>query len=143
MFRDDRNVKRGIGMLDKGTKDSRLFTRVRFSTRANVDVNGETVQGDLVDVSMSGIYMRSEATVNTGDSCEVRIILGDDAPMVIHALGHVARCDAKGFAVSFSVFYCDSDSCLKQVILHNADNQQVIEEEINQGPKLRVIDDKK
>jgi PilZ domain len=129
-------------MLGKEETNARVFTRVRFSTRADVDVNGETLQGDLVDVSMNGIYMRSDATVNTGDSCEVRIILGDDAPMVIHALGHVARCDSKGFAVSFSVFYCDSDSCLKQVILHNADNPKAVEEEIKKGPKLAVIDEK-
>jgi hypothetical protein len=130
-------------MMNKDKSNARAFTRVRFSTRADVDVDGKTLRGDLVDVSMSGIYMRSDAKVNQGDSCEVRILLGDDAPMVIHALGHVARCDDKGFAVSFSVFYCDSDSCLKQVILHNADNPKAVEREIEQGPRLRVIDDSK
>lgn len=126
-------------MLKNVKKEARNFTRVRFSTRAEVEVNGLMLRGDVVDMSMSGIYMRSPTQVSVGDSCEVRIMLGNDAPMVMHALGHVARCDVQGFAISFSGFYCDSDSCLKQVILHVVDNPGVLEEEIRKGPKLKVI----
>ncbi|HCS13718.1 MAG: hypothetical protein COS82_06335 [Zetaproteobacteria bacterium CG06_land_8_20_14_3_00_59_53] len=126
-------------MLKHVKKETRGFTRVRFSTKAEVEVNGAMLHGDVVDMSMSGIYMRSHAKVMVGDTCEVRIMLGNDAPMVMHALGHVARCDGDGFAVNFSGFYCDSDTCLKQVILHAVDNPKAVEEEIRKGPKLSVI----
>jgi len=127
-------------MLRNVKKEARTFTRVRFATRAEVDAHGVTLHGDVIDMSMSGIYMRSSATVSLDDNCEVRILLGNDSPMVIHALGHVARCDANGFAVTFSGFYCDSDSCLKQVILYNTDNRDAVEKEIERAPKLAVID---
>ncbi|MDQ6965627.1 MAG: PilZ domain-containing protein [Mariprofundaceae bacterium] len=126
-------------MLKHVKKETRSYTRVRFSTRAEVEVNGASLYGDVIDMSMSGIYMRSAASVQVGDACEVRIMLGDDDPMVMHALGHVARCDAQGFAISFSGFYCDSDSCLKQVILHSAGNREVVEKEIESGPRLSII----
>jgi len=126
-------------MLKHVRKEARHFTRVRFSTRAEVEVAGHTVRGDVVDMSMSGIYMRSGVAVKTGDDCEVRIILGNDDPMVLHALGHVARCDAHGFAIAFSGFYCESDTRLKRVIMYNVDNPEVVEKELEQGPKLKVI----
>lgn len=125
-------------MLKHVKKEARSFTRVRFTTRAEVDVNGMNLSGELVDMSMSGIYMRSSAHVQVGDSCELRLKLGNDDPMIIHAFGHVARCDAQGFAVAFSGFYCDSDSCLKQAILHQVNNPRAVEKEISRGPKLSV-----
>jgi len=126
-------------MLKHVKKEARNFTRVRFTTKAEVEVGGISLHGDVVDMSMSGIYMRSSAHVSIGDSCEVRIMLGNDAPMVMHALGHVARCDTHGFAVNFNGFYCDSDSCLKKVILHAVENPGAVEAEIRKGPKLKVI----
>ena len=126
-------------MLKHVKKEARNYTRVRFSTKAEVEVGGASLHGDVIDRSMSGIYMRSSAQVTIGDSCELRMMLVNDDPMVIHALGHVARCDTHGFAINFSGFYCDSDSCLKKVILHAVDDPAVVETEIRKGPKLKVI----
>ncbi len=126
-------------MASEMKKNVRGCTRISFTTRAEVDVNGETINGALQDISMSGLFLYGDTSVAVGDACEVRIFLGDDDPMVMHAIGYVARCDRDGFAVSFSGFYCDSESHLKQVILLNADSRPQVEAEMNAVPKLSII----
>ncbi len=123
----------------KAEKNARGFTRINFTTRAEVDVDGEVLDGTLQDISMSGLFFRSDASVQVGDACEVRIFLGDEDPMVMHALSYVARCDDNGFAVSFSGFYCDSASHLQKVILLNADDKDQVMEELEAAPQLTVI----
>ncbi|MDQ6971859.1 MAG: PilZ domain-containing protein [Mariprofundaceae bacterium] len=119
-------------MASKENIEARGTTRISFDTRAEVDVNGTTIRGNLLDMSLSGIYMRASADVREGEGCEVRILLGDDDPMVIHALGHVARRDDFGFAVAFSGFYLDSISHLQQALLHNAASKGGIEAEMKE-----------
>jgi len=126
-------------MASELKENARAFTRVNFTTRAEVDVDGEVLNGTLQDISMSGLFFRSDASVAVGDACEVRIFLGDKDPMVMHALSYVARCDDNGFAVSFSGFYCDSASHLQKVILLNADDKNQVMDELEVAPKLTVI----
>jgi len=126
-------------MASEMAENVRGFTRVNFTTRAEVDVDGEVLDGTLQDISMGGLFFRSDASVQVGDACEVRIFLGDEDPMVMHALSYVARCDDNGFAVSFSGFYCDSASHLQQVILLNADDKEQVMDELETAPKLTVI----
>ncbi|PJC70892.1 MAG: hypothetical protein CO017_02985, partial [Zetaproteobacteria bacterium CG_4_8_14_3_um_filter_59_5] len=110
--------------------NERDFTRVQFSTRAEVDVNGHTVPGDISDISMNGIYLRSSLAVSLNDACEVRVYLGETEPLVIHAQGLVARCDDDGFAVHFTGLYCESYDHLKQIILLNAASKESAEQEL-------------
>ena len=119
--------------------NQRSFTRVAFSTRAEVDFDGEIVHGVVRDISMSGLYMKSDADVAVGDACEVRIFLGDADPLVMHALSNVARRDAHGFALAFNGFYCDSASSLKQAILLNADDRRQAEEELRKSRDLKLV----
>jgi len=126
-------------MARKLKGNMRACTRVMFSTRAEVDVNGKTIDGIVQDISMGGLLLHTDASVDVGDACEARIFLGDDDPMVMHALGFVARCDTQGFAVSFSGFYCDSESHLRQVVLMNADSKRDVEAEMDAAPKLTLI----
>ncbi|MDX8392409.1 MAG: PilZ domain-containing protein [Mariprofundaceae bacterium] len=121
------------------TENARVCTRISFTTRAEVDVDGEILDGTLQDISMNGLYFRSDASVAVGDACEVRIFLGDEDPMVMHALSYVARCDADGFALSFSGFYCDSASHLQQVILLNVGDKDQVMDELEKAPKLTTV----
>jgi len=116
----------------KMSDNERDFTRVQFTTRAEVDVNGHTIPGNLSDISMNGIYLRSEQAVKLNDTCEVRIYLGDQEPLLIHALGQVARVDEGGFAVHFTGLYCESYDHLKHVILLNAAKRDSAETEMQQ-----------
>lgn len=111
--------------------NERDFTRVQFSTRAEVDVNGHTVPGDISDISMNGIYLRSALPVQLNDACEVRIYLGESQPLLIHAVGRVARCDDGGFAVHFDGLYCESYDHLKKLILLNAEKKESAEQEMS------------
>ena len=110
--------------------NERDFTRVQFTTRAEVDVNGQTIAGNLSDISMNGIYLRSTQAVKLNDACEVRIYLGDQEPLLIHALGQVVRVDDAGFAVHFTGLYCESYDHLKHIILLNATKNEPAETEM-------------
>ena len=126
-------------MAQKIRSNQRNFTRMAFSTRAEVDFGGELVCGEVHDISMNGLYMKSDADVAVGDACEVRIFLGDADPLVMHALSNVVRRDAHGFALAFNGFYCDSASNLKHVILLNADDRRQAEEELRKSPNLTLV----
>ncbi|MDQ6973083.1 MAG: PilZ domain-containing protein [Mariprofundaceae bacterium] len=111
--------------------NERDFMRVMFSTCAEVDVKGTTLQGGIRDVSMGGIFLCSDADVSVGDTCEVRIYLCEQDPLIIHALGIVARRDEDGLAVNFTGLYCDSYSHLKQVVLSNSEQAETAEKELD------------
>lgn len=113
-------------------QNARDFTRVSFTTRAEVDVNGTTVEGRVSDISMNGVFVHSEHAVSNGDACRVRIFLGEQDPLLIHAEGEVVRSRADGFAVHFTGLYCESFPHLKQVILHNSESPEPAEHELQQ-----------
>jgi len=106
--------------------------RVMFSTRAEVDVKGTTLRGEIRDVSMNGVFLIAQSDAAVGDPCDVRIYLGNEEPLLIHALGEVARCDPDGLAVRFTGLYCESFPHLKQVVLSNSEQSERVEQELGE-----------
>ncbi len=104
----------------------RKFTRVKFSTRAEVEINNVVVPCELVDISISAMYVRCDTQAVVGDDCDLRLFLGDEDPMVIHGIGHVVRHDALGVAIAFKGFYCDSVEHLTHLhLLNNLDQSEM------------------
>jgi len=97
----------------------RNFTRIKFSTRAEVEINDIVVPCELVDISINAMYVRCDAEAVVGDECDLRLFLGDEDPMIIHGIGHVVRRDALGVAISFKGFYCDNVEHLTHLNLLN------------------------
>jgi hypothetical protein len=111
-------------------REQRAFTRVGFHTRAEVEVGGRTIHGEVSDISMNGMRMHTLEPATLGDACDVRIFLGETDPLVIRAVGHIARADGDGFAVRFDGLYCEAYGHLKQVVLFNSDDADKAEAEI-------------
>jgi len=117
-------------------QEIRHFTRVAFSTRAEVEINGVIVPGELVDISISAMYVCGKMQATVGDNCEVRLFLGDEDPMVIHGVGRVVRRDVLGVAISFSAFYCDSVPNLKQLVLLKPEDRKGAEADLRDRPEI-------
>lgn len=101
----------------------RRFTRIEFTTRAEVEINNVVAECELVDISISALYVRGDIKAVVGDACELRLFLGDEDPMVIHGIGKVVRRDALGLAIAFEGFYCDSVGNLQHLNLQNAEGR--------------------
>ncbi len=112
------------------TREQRAFSRVGFHTRAEVEVGGRTIYGEVTDISMNGMRMFTIEPATLGDACDVRIYLGETDPLIIRAVGHIARVEADGFAVRFDGLYCEAYDHLKQVVLFNTDDPDKAEAEI-------------
>jgi len=123
--------------MEKGAEQEvRHFTRVEFSTRAEVEINDVTMTGELVDISISAMYVRGNIQASVGDHCEVRLFLGDEDPMIIHGVGHVVRHDVLGVAISFSGFYCDSVPNLKQLVMLKSEDRKRVKAKLRDHPEI-------
>lgn len=111
-------------------ENKREFTRVNFHARVEVTLNGQTACTDLRNISMNGVCFDKAVEVNIGDACDLRILLGDDPVLTIHALGEVTRCDADGVGVRFCGLDVDSYPHLKNLVLYNSEHSEKAEREI-------------
>jgi len=116
--------------MSEQSRESRAFTRVSFRTHAEVEIGGRTLRGEVSDISMNGMRMRTREPARPGEACDVRIYLGETDPLVIRATGHVARADTGGFAVRFDAIHCDAFGHLKQVVLLNSPDVRKAEREL-------------
>lgn len=127
--------------MEPAWKHAREFTR----TAVAVDVDlldseraERSVAGATRDVSMNGLYLRAERCLPAGARCDVRLYLGGrDSGLCIEAVGRIARLDATGMAVCFEELSYDAYQHLKQLVLLNAPDPDVVLEELAQHQGLR------
>jgi len=112
-------------------ENSRSFTRVSFSTRAEVNIGGKNISGEVSDVSMKGIHLCCDTEADAGTECKVRIFLGEEDPLVIRAKGKIARKDDTGISIEFTDVFCDSYSHLKNIVIYNTEEPDQTEQEFS------------
>lgn len=80
--------------------------RTRIPVEANVSIVSEdkaySVYGRTRDISMKGLYVKSEASFTLGAKCNIDIIiLGKSSQMIIKTCGTVMRQGKQGYGVLF------------------------------------------
>ena len=102
--------------------EKRKGVRVAFRTRIQVHY-GEKVmdlQGDSVNLSMTGMLVESREKIAIGTRCRVHLSLtGTREPMEVAMDGEVVRHDASGFGIHFDEMELESYAILKEIIRHN------------------------
>ncbi len=109
--------------------DKRQNVRVAFQVDIEVifDELKINVTGDSSNISLSGVYVKTDKTVPLHTPCQVVLYLsGTTEPMALTMSGHVARKDAGGFAVNFESMDLDSYSTLKQILRFNTGDPDII-----------------
>lgn len=114
--------------MDEGS-EHRSHSRVEWGDRATLTTDQGAASGAVLDISLNGILLAVDQPLAPGDTCEVRIPLGDEAEQVITAEGRVVRRDDSGLAIHFEAMELDSATHLRRLVTYNSDDPDRIERE--------------
>ena len=114
------------------TVNEREFSRVSVHVKVEIDCEGEeTFSATAYDVSLNGVRIQSDAHFDPEKTCSIRLILGEDDPIVIQAHGCPVRSDGEFVAVHFNDLDLDGYNHLKRLILYNAVDLEQVDREFN------------
>lgn len=119
--------------------NKRRFSRVNalFDVTLCAD-DGLSVTGTLRDVAIQGAFVTCEPTIPLGTPVKVTIVLHggiDDIP--VSARAEVVRYEEDGLSVHFTEIDIDSVEHLRNIIRYNAEEPDVVWEEMQGGHLLR------
>jgi hypothetical protein len=117
-------------MNDESYRRQREFTRnpvhVRVTVRAE---DGTEIDGHSEQLSLNGLFVRSEDGLPVGSRCHVTLTLGDGASR-IEVAAEVAHAERGGMGIAFDEMEPDSFAHLKRLVLFNARDPDRVEAEI-------------
>ena len=110
--------------------DRRRFTRVAFKTEATVECGDQTITGEVENLSLKGMLLKTHVKLNAEESVKIDIRLsGSTTQLSISTSGVVIRNTSTGIAFRFSSMDLDSFIHLKNIIAYNeGDDAKVMEE---------------
>ena len=120
-------------------KNHRSFTRVHLSARASLDLaDGTTAVGEVQDLAVGGMRLRSSAEPQVGSSGSFTIVFGEgEDGIAICGRGHVARLLDGAIAVAFDELDLDGYHHISRLVLYNADDFDAVEAELSQHVGLK------
>ena len=108
--------------------EERGFTRVPLPFSVTIEAGSQVLRTDPgVDVSASGIAVKTTETLPFGTLCRVRIPL--DANFEVDFQGRVVRSTPDGFAVEVLAIELESFELLKQLVRYQADDPARVDRE--------------
>ena len=118
--------------MSVGDRDQREFSRVALSGTVSLDLpDGTTLVGQIMDLSMRGVGVRSVATPDVDTEGRVAMVYGDGPdPVVIRGTGRVARLSDEGFALELVEVDLEGYHHLQMLVLYHAEIPSLVEEEI-------------
>ena len=117
--------------------ERREKTRVDFKTQVilNAGTSSEIVaEGDLKDISLKGIFVCTEKMIPIGSMCDIKILLsGTSSELSLKMKGQITRQDPSGLGIAFNSMDLDSHYHLKNILLYNASDPKIMEQEMSYG----------
>jgi len=114
------------------SEKSREFTRLSIPVKIEVKTHdSEPIAATALNISMSGVLLRSDRKLATDTPCEIHIILGENDPLVIVSHGKVLRSTQNELAVGFTEMDLNGFSHMKNLLLYNAPDANQIDEEFS------------
>ncbi len=111
--------------------EKRRFKRVLFRTEAIVQYGDQTFTGEVADLSLRGMLVKSSRMIPLGETVKAKILLsGSTSELSIQVDGTVVRHqEREGFGIQFHEMDVDSFVHLRNVVIYNSgDPAQVMEE---------------
>lgn len=93
-----------------------------FRTEIQIHYDGKVLQieGDSVNLSLSGMLVESREKIPVETRCQVHLNLtGTIEPMGVIMTGKVVRHEAAGFGIHFEEMDLESYSTLKEIVRYN------------------------
>jgi len=101
--------------------DERNKSRVVFHVNASIGYNNHTINGDVENLSTSGMFLNTKENIPLDTDVEVSIYLsGTTSELSLKISGVVVRKDQKGIGVNFKEIEFDSYLHLKNIIEFNS-----------------------
>lgn len=103
----------------------RHHKRVSFSTKIILIYSDKAVDvtGSSMNLSLKGLFVKTENKVSPGTECKVKIILSGGIDLIelfIHA--KVARVDEDGMGILFNTMDLETYTHLKNIVQYNSAN---------------------
>jgi hypothetical protein len=110
--------------------ERRNFLRILFESQAVIKFKDKTITGEIENLSLNGILIRTSEKRLINDLVEVSISLsGSSSQLSINLEGILVRCDDNGMAIQFKKIDIDSFIHLKNVIAYNwGDEDEVMDQ---------------
>ena len=104
--------------------EKREKSRVPFNLNATFKYKGNSIEGELDNLSLNGLYIKTGEEIPEYSKIDVNIELsGDTSMLMIKIAGEVIRNDDNGIAIKFSNIDLDSFIHLKNIISYNMVNE--------------------
>ena len=111
-------------------EEKRQFHRIHFNTKATIELAGQTLQADLIDISLKGVLISLPPgwTPTTGEVLTLNIPLSDSAQ--IHMT--VITAHHKNNQVGFTCQNIDLDSIthIRRLVALNSGDEEMLEREL-------------
>ncbi len=119
------------------TNEKRRFSRIFFNVMAKLAVDGAVYTVDrIVNLSVGGCLLEIEENLPLGSECTFTILLARMAPGV-DVVGEIVRSGDGEVSLKFTTIEPENLFHLQNIIRYNAEDPDVIEEEISAHPGLK------
>ena len=113
--------------------DKRRRTRVHFKTQVVLKTGSSEIKADAKpsDISLKSMFITTDEKIPVGTPCDIEIVLsGTTSKLALNIKAVIARQDKDGLGITFESMDVDSYFHLKNVVMYNASDPDVIEEEM-------------
>jgi hypothetical protein len=114
-------------------KEKRRFSRVDFKLKAYVYCRDLSIKGEVENLSLKGMFVRTGEKLQPGDLVEATVYLSGTAnplDISVSIKGTVVRTEDGGMVLQFKEMDLDSFARLKNVIAYNDGNEDKVMEEL-------------
>jgi hypothetical protein len=125
------NADAAWARLERKRMEKRRFKRVLFRTEAMVQYGDKTFTGEVADLSLRGMFVKSPHEIPLGETVKAKIFLsGSTSELSIQVDGTIVRHQGEnGFGIQFHEMDVDSFVHLRNIVIYNSgDAAQVMEE---------------
>jgi len=119
--------------------EKREFSRVPIHIQATIKSNGKEISSEITDdISMKGLSIHCDETLERGASCDVILTLKNgENPVEVKVKGMVARCMDSGMAIQFTELDLESYEHLHNMVIQNAEDPGQVEKEMKEHVGLK------
>jgi len=118
--------------------EKRRLSRVQFEQEAEVRLNNEVVKGNVLNLSLNGMFFSTKKKLEINKEVEIIIYLtATTSSLTINVKGLIVRTSDKGSGIQFTDVDIDSFILLKNIVEYNEEQPKKIMKEFYKFLKKR------
>ncbi len=118
--------------------NQRKNERIPFDIKSELEYNNRLIPGDVLNISLSGLYIHVEEPIPSSSIVEIKLFLtGEKKEMTIDLSGRVVRKESSGVAIKLIDLDLNSIIELRDLLMDNHDNSDKILAEFHEFVKSR------